>query len=205
MIIRRYLAGHKLCKLQIGSGGLLYDGWLTTDLCTWKPGAVYLDATHPFPFADASFDYVAAEHLIEHLSIDDAEYMLRECYRILKPGGRIRLATPSFEKLFGLYNSAEADAQSTYKDFIVKSALTRNKINSECFVINTVFRWWGHQFIYDRPTMQTLLEQVGYRDVGFYSPGESDDEHLKGIEQHGTTVGDEISGFETMVVEARRA
>jgi len=45
------------------------------------------------PFRDAAFDAVVGQHVIEHPA--DADAALREWNRLLKPGGRLALATPN--------------------------------------------------------------------------------------------------------------
>jgi predicted SAM-dependent methyltransferase len=46
-------------------------------------------------FADKRFDAVTMSHVIEHLH--DPLRTLRECRRILKPGGRLSIVTPNIE------------------------------------------------------------------------------------------------------------
>ena len=55
---------------------------------------IYLDVCRRFPFAAETFHYIFSEHLIEHLTLEEGEAFLRECFRCLKVGGRIRIATP---------------------------------------------------------------------------------------------------------------
>ena len=45
------------------------------------------------PFASASFDWITASEVIEHLSEPSA--LLCEAHRVLKPGGRLLLTTPN--------------------------------------------------------------------------------------------------------------
>lgn len=52
----------------------------------------------PFPFPDATFDFVVACHVLEH--IHDAVRFVEECRRVCKPGGQISLETPSERSLF---------------------------------------------------------------------------------------------------------
>jgi len=48
----------------------------------------------PFPFDDCTFDVVFSKSLIEHL-FNPTKFM-KECYRVLKPGGRIIIMTPDW-------------------------------------------------------------------------------------------------------------
>ncbi|MBC3841534.1 class I SAM-dependent methyltransferase [Streptacidiphilus sp. 4-A2] len=68
-----------------------------------EPGTLYqvdgercftqLDISEPLPFADASVDWVYAEHLIEHVTMPVAVGWLTEARRVLRPGGVLRLTT----------------------------------------------------------------------------------------------------------------
>jgi 2-polyprenyl-3-methyl-5-hydroxy-6-metoxy-1,4-benzoquinol methylase len=51
------------------------------------------DLTTKFPFADNEFDVVHTAEVVEHL-MDTVAY-LKECFRVLKPGGRFVLSTPN--------------------------------------------------------------------------------------------------------------
>ncbi|WP_244424604.1 class I SAM-dependent methyltransferase [Methylobacterium nodulans] len=47
------------------------------------------------PLPDASIDLAHSDQLMEHLHVEDAEAQLAEIYRVLKPGGRYIMTTPS--------------------------------------------------------------------------------------------------------------
>ncbi len=204
---RAYFRSHEQAKLNIGAGpDFRLEGWLNTDRNPHHSrGVAYLDATRPFPFKDSTFDYVTSEHLIEHLTYDEGLGMLRECFRVLKPGGRIRIATPDLRVFVDLFGADKSDMQQRYIRYHVDKFLAETGAHSECSVINNEFRNWGHQFIYDRETLSAAMEQAGFVDVVRHASGESDDENLRGIERHGKVVGnEEMNRFETMVLEARR-
>jgi predicted SAM-dependent methyltransferase len=45
-------------------------------------------------FEDNTFDFIFSEHFLEHLFLDEAIELLKECYRILKPNGVVRIVVP---------------------------------------------------------------------------------------------------------------
>ena len=97
--MRNYIATHEVRKLHVGCGGNYLDTWLNSDLVPDNKNIVALDASKLFPLPSATFDYVYCEHLFEHLSFIQQINFLGESFRILKPGGKIRIATPDFDFL----------------------------------------------------------------------------------------------------------
>ena len=66
-------------------------------LVPWESHIVRQDLTKPLPFADGTVDAVYSSHFLEHIYLSDAEAILRECFRVLRPGGVVRLALPDGE------------------------------------------------------------------------------------------------------------
>jgi predicted SAM-dependent methyltransferase len=194
-------------RLHLGAGLNVLPGWLNTDLFIDAPGVFFLDATAEFPLESASFDFVFSEHVIEHLSYRNGYRMLTESFRVLRPYGRIRIATPSLDRLIALYSRNKTEFDHRYMKFILDEAerLPGQERENGCVFLNYYFRAWGHQFIYDWETLSRAVEAAGFIDVRQYQPGESDMPELRGIEYHGKALGsEEVNLFETMVLEARR-
>ena len=201
--IKAYLRDASSPKLQIGAGYNLLSGWLNTTLYPFATGTVFLDASQRFPIPSASFDYVFSEHVIEHLEFEEAGVMLSESARILKSGGRIRLATPDLAQIIALYAQPSADSQGAYIRWIMDNFRPRIGEYNPAHVINHSFHGWRHKFIYDEPTFIQSLEGAGFVSITRVSPGQSGDENLRGIERHGEYVGSEAAmRYETMVFEA---
>ena len=207
-----YRATHLVRKLNLGAGSGPIAGWLNTDVNVYHPEVTFLDAARHFPIPDESFDYVFAEHLIEHLSLDAALRMLRESHRILRSGGRIRLATPPLETLIALYQSRPETRTQEEKECMTWACLTWLPeawldsiigVTRECLVLNAQFRNWGHQFLYDRASLEGLLRDAGFGNLKWYPMGESEDPELHGVERHGDVCGArDMVAKVTMCIEA---
>jgi len=212
-LISDYLHNHAVTKLQIGAGAATgaakgFEDWLNTDI---EPaaGEAYLDATKRFPIPDRSLSYIFAEQLLEHLSYRDGLSMLGECYRTLKRGGKIRLATPDLLKYIQLFRDAKDDEMREYLKAKTRtdyySEPLPQTISPECVVLNYEMRSWGHQFLYDPPTLRESLERAGFQSIREFPSGESDDPALAGLEIRHKAALHVMNDYETMVFQAVRA
>ena len=206
-VIGGYLGSNSIRKLQIGAGPTQSAEWLTTDIdAKLRRRTLYLDATRPFPIPDASIDYVFSEHMIEHIPYAAGLSMLKECHRILKSGGKVRLATPDLGTLLDLKKDNLSELQREYIAWNTKTFLPPGTPVEPIFVINNQFRNYGHQFLFDEACLREALARAGFGEIRRMPVGESDDEHLRGVEKHGLNMGNEsMNAFESMVLEATRA
>jgi predicted SAM-dependent methyltransferase len=203
--IKAYLAGNQTRKLQIGAGFHALEGWLNTDLLPRGRQFVFMDATQPFPFPDDSFDYIFSEHIIEHVPYLAGRSLLQESFRVLRPGGCIRIATPDLQVLLGLNSPVHSESQSRYMKWVTTNFLPGIETALPIFVINNAFRNWGHQFLYDRQTLADLLAQSGFADITACESGQSADPVLAGIDSHGSYIAEqEMNRFESMILEAKK-
>ncbi len=200
-LITSYLKSNTIKKLHLGAGSISHSGWLDTDIYSELDNVVYLDATHTFPFNDNTFDYILSEHMIEHITWNKGLFMLKECLRILKPRGTVRITTPDLEVLIGLYEKNGNSLNDKYIKWITDTWLNDIHLYHPCFVVNNGFRAWGHQFLYDSDLLAITMKEAGFVDIRQCSPGKSDDDNLVGVDAHGTHVNDVIGRFETMVFE----
>lgn len=200
--IATYLGTHPMKKLQLAASNNLLPGWLNTDVFPNHESVAYLDATRQFPFDDDTFDCIMSEHMIEHIEYRDAQFMLRECFRVLKPGGRVRVATPDLGVLLALHSKQRTSSQQNYINWAIARFVPGTVECKDVFVINNFFQSWGHRFLYDQETLGQVLQAAGFSDIRFYKPGDSDEPTLKNLERHGKELqSEEINQFETIVVE----
>ena len=206
--LRRRLLSENLIGLQIGSQRNKLENWLNTDINTiFNDGIFYLNATKKFPFGNDTFGFVYSEHVIEHLNYEEGFSMISESYRVLKPGGVIRIATPNLNFLINLILNPVVNLNMLY---IEKFYSTKTKksiypnFNNPVPVLNNFVRDWGHKFIYDSITLKELLLKVGFTKIVNGSVGESEHSILCNLESHGNLIGDTENRLETMVIEASK-
>ena len=201
--LKKYLKESDTRLMQLGSGDNAMQGWFNTDLYP-KQGFVFLDASKPFNIPNCTFDRIFSEHMIEHISYNQAELQLKECYRILRPGSKIRIATPNLNHYIELFSNSDSSLEN-YKEWISNNWLKKASIDykNPSFFLNLVMHSWGHEFIYDFNTLETTLKGIGFTNVKEYECYQSDDNFFKGIERHGDFIGNrEMNALETLVIEA---
>ena len=158
-------------KLHLGCGTNYISNWINIDLDSPKAD-LNLDLRNPLPYPSSSVDFIFNEHFIEHITRDEALIFLKECRRVLKPGGIFRTSTPDLRWLTAQYISGKLDEWND-----VGWVPT-----SPCRLLNEGMRLWGHQFVYDGPELITILTEAGFSDCAFVKHSESSHPELTGLE-----------------------
>lgn len=199
--IRDYFDTHPTRCLQIGCGKNLIPDWLNADYSPRFHEVIYMDATKPFPFPDNSVDYIFAEHMIEHVTYTDGQKMLKECHRVLKPSGRIRVSTPNLNNIALLMSRPVTAECANYIRQVSAKYIPLNKRHLPGFVVNNFFWDFWHWFVYDPDTLSQALEEAGFLPERQLISGVSTVPKLCELEHHHLAVGSDIDAFETMIFE----
>lgn len=96
--------------LNVGCGRNFHPDWVNLDLESRHPMVIEHDVTGGLPFADQSFDAVYHSHVLEHLAPEKGRQLLKECFRVLKPNGVLRIVVPDLERIALLYLDTLEDA-----------------------------------------------------------------------------------------------
>ena len=197
-----YLKGRDEPKLHIGAGDNDRQGWLNTELCP-RGDEIFLDATQPFPFASNTFAFIYTEHMIEHIPFEAARSMMRECYRVLRPGGVIRIVTPNMAFLRGLLDGPLTPEQTAYIRYSYDAHRIKGPEGSAVHVVNNFVRSWGHQFIYDQDTLNAQVAGAGFEGVTALPLNESAHPALKDLAKT-DRMPDGFLAMESIVTEGRK-
>jgi predicted SAM-dependent methyltransferase len=198
-----YRRSNRIRRLHLGCSELLRPGWFNTDKYPRRIGVAYCDATGRYPFENDAFDYIFTEHMIEHVTYAGGKSLVRECLRVLKPGGKLRISTPDLGRILAL-REPRSQLEKDYVQFAL-GTIPEAVDGQISFFINQFMRAWGHTFIYDRETLSGLMRSAGFIDITERRPGESDDAELTDIERHGETFPiPEFNLIESMVLEGTK-
>lgn len=149
--------GLSVVKLHLGCGSVYKEGWINIDKRT---DGVKLDLNFDLckslPFEDGSVDFIFNEHFLEHLSVEQGVFFLKECFRVLKKGGVLRIAMPHIKPVLDRYYNDKWREE----EWLEKFGYTF--IKTKCEVVNVGFRYWGHQWLYDEEELKRRLNEAGF-------------------------------------------
>ena len=180
-----------MIKLHFGCGSHQLEGWQNLDL-------PQVDVTKKLKFSNYTIDFIFHEHLLEHLDEVDGYNFLKECYRILKTGGKMRISCPSIDGFIWAYQNWDKIPDTNWK--IIRHCNDRNKfINYATFFetagyqgkrydsegkIQSVKRgvMW-HKNLEDRESIEKKLIKIGFKNITFTKQHESSNPNLRNLER----------------------
>ena len=151
-------------KVNIGCGGWPLPGFVNVDNLSTTAADVLADASQFLPFVDSSIEEVYAGHFLEHLTLTDADWFLKECQRVLKPGGVLAVVVPDMRAVLERY----VNGKEQLVEFIPSSVSGRVWVNTTdlddvCagFIYSTL-QESQHRHCYDSVTLRRKLERSGF-------------------------------------------
>lgn len=174
-----------LVKKTLRAVGLLSDHrWAT--LKTIDPDIIYWDLRKGVPFRDDTFDCVFHSQFLEHLPRDAAPSFLKECHRVVKPGGVIRVVVPDLrdhcQRYLEAFDAVTREGDHRFADLeyatdrlidqMVRTESAGTRLQRPAVrLIERLVRGGAaavgeqHLWMYDRHTLGKLLTETGFTDV----------------------------------------
>lgn len=110
---------------------------------------VHHDLVHSIPLVDACADVVYTSHFLEHLFRPDAERVLKESFRVLKPGGLIRACVLDLAYAVSLYGAGQ-----------------KRRMLTDFFFVEDLSSFHArHKYLYDFELLKEALVTAGFREV----------------------------------------
>lgn len=161
-------------KLHLGSGTVSLDSWVNIDLET-PQADVHLDITGGLPFPAGAARLIYHEHVMEHITVEQGAFCLRDWFRLLEPGGVLRVATPDLQYVIERYGG-------NWKEQAWLQLPEYQFIKTRAEMINVSMRWWGHQYLYDGEELERRMRDAGFATIRRCGYGESTVSELAGLE-----------------------
>ena len=125
------------------------------------------NAARAIPKADMSVRVIYTSHMLEHLDREEALAFLREAFRVLCPGGIIRISVPDLLKITNEYaSSGDADQFMQRLNIISPNPKTWRHAIQHLLVGAR-----GHQWMYDSKSLCRLLTSAGFKNPTVLPPG----------------------------------
>lgn len=137
----------KLCRLNLGCGKRLLPGYVNIDFNPFE-GVIVMDVRN-LQYPDDSVDEILAEFILEHIPYFEVPETLWEWWRVLCPGGILKLMVPDFEMLAKAY---------------LAKTIRRQELHCQLFnspIINPK-KQTPHYNAFDKPYLIEVLEQEGF-------------------------------------------
>jgi predicted SAM-dependent methyltransferase len=145
-------------KLQVGSSEVVgrYRGkdWLNLDIEHHSGVNIVADASERIPLDDNTIEEIHCIHVLEHVTRDKYVPMLKEMYRVLKPGGVLYVETPDFR---GTINNLQGA-------LITGNLIEIHKWTTSVYGKNErpgMAHYWG----FYEELLQRAMEVNGFKDV----------------------------------------
>ncbi len=135
-------------KIHLGSGEVNLQGWVNIDARKFKHTHLVSNGFQLDKFKDSSVSEVYFCHVLEHFSFKDSEELLNRIYKILEPGGVIRVSVPDIKKLIDIY--IEQKKIDTIKRAVMGGQNYENDF---------------HKSIYDYNELKRILEKNNFKNV----------------------------------------
>lgn len=178
--VERVIDAGAALQINIGPGGSPVDGWTNVDLGS---GDVFADLRRPLPFPDSSASHIYCAHVLEHLrNPDESHVFLRECRRVLRRGGKIRVVVPDIGHYLQACLENDTDFWETHQKTWPWSRVQANRLDQTLRYAGAgpfANDFFGHQHGYDSASLVEVLRSAGFTPVKLSEYQQSPDETFR--------------------------
>ena len=162
----------RLSKFPLLSSFLSQIGLISVEqneliLAARKSGIEWANATVKIPHPSGTLQAIYTSHMVEHLDREEIGLFLDESYRVLKPGGVIRIVVPDLRLLVESYIK-DNDADQ-FVDALLLSTGQPKDLISKIKLLIVGYR--QHLWMYDGLSLSKLLTKHGFDEPMIMAPG----------------------------------
>jgi predicted SAM-dependent methyltransferase len=146
-------------KVEIGAFNKRDNGWITLD--NNNNCDISWDLRNGIPFPDQSLSAIYSSHLFEHLTFNEGQQLLKECKRVLKPGGSFLICVPN--------SALYIDAFLKNDDAILKAGPVYepawNNTAKLDFINYVAYMDGHHKYMFDPENLLKVIEKAGFKNA----------------------------------------
>jgi len=124
----------------------------------WDPSIFIHDLTTPFPWADDCAEVIYSSHTLEHLDRAQGQEFLTQCFRVLRPGGVIRIVVPDLAFHVERYSKGTVPADSFLEDLDVLYGAGKSGMKRWL----APFVQYPHKCMYDQKALLIAMHRAGF-------------------------------------------
>lgn len=162
------------------------------------------DLRDRLPVRSGTAPAVLAEHVLEHLFLDELPPVLLEVKRVLRPGGSFRVVSPDARYIASLILDGDSPeyAEAIHRD--AQMHRWNRQPDPLTNLINRLSHQWGqHRALLTPRSVASLLEQAGFVEITQLDSVESTEHFDRIPDVHPIAFPDDPEGM-NFAVEARR-
>lgn len=148
--------------LDLGAGDSSHPNAIGIDL--HQNADIRWDLTKGIPAPTNSIALITSDHFLEHLILSDVVFVLSECYRVLIPGGVLRISVPHINPYIEAWMSNDIDFLGSK---ITDIPLGQEELYATCFdqISWLMLRSGEHQSLFDRESIIHKVNLAGFNQV----------------------------------------
>lgn len=213
----------KIIKLNLGSGPRALNDWINIDYgllafvhkfkiyqiikflipnkynFEWSVKIKFYNICKGLPYNDESVDFIYTSHFLEHVKTYEVEYILKECYRVMKNESIIRIVVPDIKKMVKKYvehdNQYFEELKNVYNYKVYNDSLI-DHINIMLYPEYNYVKKSGliwkiikfldkpHAWMYDFESLSYLLKNVGFKKINQFEPFEGECPNIDFLDMH---------------------
>lgn len=171
--VREILDSNQTINLELGHSHIGANDWLTLDLNLGCD--LFWDYRNGIPFPSSAVDVLYSHNSLQRLNSQQLDFLLRECYRILKPGGAFFFTVPDAEPILKAYAERRAyynsNHQIIWKPGWHESGSCMDQVTYTAYCNGHV------QSMFDRENVVHFCEKAGFLPTELRTPDTSIDGH----------------------------
>lgn len=153
---------NKTLNLNIACGDtyLANSSWINIDYESNNKNVTQCDILKKIPFKENSFSNIYSSHFIEHIPLEQIDFFLKMCFKLLKQNGKIRIVTPDFIEIINSYIEAVQNDEIELSEFIKIELLDQLVRNREGGRLRYVFKKYINEN--NNKMINIINERLGY-------------------------------------------